>query len=67
MNTSRLNDYNYRKFLEKRNTVIIRNVHTGDTHEVELIEETFTWQKVYKVRWNGMVETISTSQGWYIV
>lgn len=48
------------------NTVTIRNIHTDEQHEVDLIEAKQTWQATYTVRLNGVVQTVTASQGWHI-
>jgi len=44
--------------------ITLRNIHTGDVCVLELVEYKFTWQHVWIVRWNGVIETLSSAQGW---
>jgi hypothetical protein len=47
---------------------LLRNAHTGETVAVELIsQETRNGTTIYRIRYQGIIQTVTGYQGWYIV
>lgn len=46
--------------------ITLRNIHSGDEMQVELISTKQTWQTEYTIRYAGTIHTVTNAQGWTV-